>query len=175
MIYLLLGKDDFSKKEFLESLKQKQAPKLSQPENALEVCSFYDLENLAQAEQAILDSNLFGGKKLVKLYGLFSAGLGEEFLNKIKASANIVVFIEESLDKRKAETKKILENKNLEIMEFEVPAAAEFKKWVIARAKKYDLKLSGKALDLFLQRLGIDQVEFGEQLYSLWQADSELQ
>ncbi len=167
MIYLLLGSDDFSKKQFLTDLQTKEK---------LEVVSFTDPESPPSFKQAVNDSNLFGGKKLVKAYDYFAAGLADEqLLESIAASSNIVVFIEEKLDKRKAETKKVLANKNLKVMEFTIPVGIEFKKWVQERTKTLDLKLSGKALDLFLSRLGFGAEGYGEPLYSLWQADSELQ
>lgn len=172
MLYLLLGKDDFSKREFLNQLTEKEK---------LEFCSFAEGAAAGEVAPTILDANLFGGKKLVKLVNFFSGGVGDEsFIEKIQGTSNIVVFFEDKLDKRKSETKKILNNKNLKVLEFEIPAGAEFKKWVVERAKKYGLKLSGKALDVFLQRMGIVTQEgfgggYGDQIYSLWQADAELQ
>jgi DNA polymerase-3 subunit delta len=167
MIYLLLGSDDFSKKEFLQQLQEKEK---------LEVCSFFEPNELKAFSQAVNDSNLFGSKKMVRAYDFFSKGIADEaLLESIAASTNEVVFIEEKLDKRKSETKKILTNKKLKLVEFNVPVGIEFKNWVQNRIKKYELKLSGKPLDLFLKKLGFGGEGYGEPMYSLWQADSELQ
>ena len=166
MIYLLLGIDDFSKKEFLNDLQTKEK---------LEVVVFTDASALSGLRQAVNDSNLFGGKKLVLAYDFVAGGaVDEKLLTEFAGSANIVAFIEEKLDKRKAETKKILADKNLKVLEFAVPVGIEFKKWVQERIKALDLKLSGKALDLFLSRLGFGAEGYGEPLYSLWQGGSEL-
>jgi DNA polymerase III delta subunit len=170
MIYLLLGSDDFTKKEFLEQLA------VGNGKAKLEVCSFFEPENTVEIMQAANDSNLFGGKKLLRIYDFFSRGGDVGLLQKIKDSSNIIAFLEAKLDKRKTETKALLANKSLEVKEFNIPAGPEFKNWVSQRAKQYNLGLSGKALDFFLLRLGFgNDVGFGEPAYNLWQADSELQ
>jgi len=166
MIYLLLGADDFSKKGFIKELQSKEK---------LEIVAFSEPSALSVFKQAVNDSNLFGGKKLVLAYDFVAGGLvDEKLLEDISGSANVVAFIEEKLDKRKSENKKLLTNKNLKVMEFAVPIGIEFKKWVQDRAKFLELNLSGKALDLFLSRLGFGAEGYGEPMYSLWQADSEL-
>lgn len=167
MIYILTGPDDFSKNEFLNDLMQKQK---------LLVVSFFDDSDQGQIVSAANDSDLFGDKKLVKVYGfLKKLEDSESFFNAIADSSNEIVFIEESLDKRKTETKKILADKRLTVKEFEIPQAAEFKKWLTDRSKKYNLKFGPGAFDLLAERLGISFAQNEEPLYNLWQADSELQ
>jgi len=127
----------------------------------------------------VVNDNLFGGKKLVKIYDFFSAAAlaGDEldiFISKLSKSSNATIFIEEKLDKRKSETKKLLANKNIKVLQFEQPQGPEFKKWAENRAQKYGLKFGRGALDLLTQRLGIDAGDFGGVTYDLWQADSEL-
>lgn len=170
MIFLLLGSDDFSKKEFTADLQHK--------ENA-ETVSFYEFSNMSEVLNAILNENLFSKRKLVKLYDFFAAGVleGEEleaFLTKISKSLNTVLLIEQKLDKRKSETKKLFVNKNLKILEFEMPETAEFQKWVSERSKKYKLVFGPGALDLFVQRMAIEKGDFGGPVFDLWQADSEM-
>ncbi len=201
MLYLLLGSDDFSKKEFIEGLKIKQSIKRAV------VFDGSDLVSVA------LSGDLFGGKQLIIVRDYFSgkaAAAGREsadtsmesgdtsaesgdayasaasaIIKAIKSAPNDVVFIEEKLDKRKSETKKILANKDLKVMEFAVPEGAEFKKWVSARAKIYGLAFAPGAMDVFMEKLigqqagagaGYGAPVFGSQLlYDLWQVDSELQ
>lgn len=173
MIYLLLGKDDFSKKEFL----QKNS-------SGLDILSFDTSEelNADRIFETYISGDLFGGKKLIKLEGaLGDASFAENFFNRLdkeakqsKDSQNILAFVEESLDKRKKETKAMLTNKNLKVIEFEIPSEDAFKKWVIERAKTYEIKFGKGVLELFLSRLGLGVGEFGKELYSLWQADNEL-
>ncbi|GAC1414537.1 MAG: DNA polymerase III subunit delta [Candidatus Doudnabacteria bacterium] len=167
MNYLLLGSDDFLKKEYIKDLVAKEK---------LEVCSFFETDQPDNVIRAATDINLFGGKKLIKVYNFFSKGLADQnFLEKLFLNSNIVIFLEDKLDKRKAETKKILANKNLKVLEFNTPIGLDFRKWLENRIIFYNLKLSGKSLELFLQRIGFGIGEYGPPLYSLWQVDSELQ
>lgn len=164
MIYLLLGKDDYSKKQFLKELQAK--------EQAAALEYFYEWN-----EQAVLGAvrnfGLFAKKQIAVIFGQLGKFDFAEFIEKIKDTPNILVFIEDALDKRKTETKKILADKNIKTVEFEIPAGAELRKWVQERAKQIGLKLNVKALDLLLARLGADSAE-GERLYNLWQVNSEL-
>ncbi|MBU6447484.1 hypothetical protein KGQ24_01410 [Patescibacteria group bacterium] len=190
MLYLLLGSDDFSKKEFVEDLKSKNGAQ------AVIFDGAGDLAGLA------MSGDLFGGKKIIiareYFSGKSSAADGQDgqtaaadLIKQLKAAQNEVVFIEEKLDKRKTETKKLLASKDLKVVEFEIPQGAEFKAWVLARAKKLGLSFAAVALDVFLHRLtgqenigvggygaggaGYGAPVFGSQvLYDLWQADSEL-
>ncbi len=172
MIYLLLGKDDFSKKEYLDEF------------GGTQKMQFFDGEiepfSAEQVWQAYINRDLFGGNKTVLVRGAFAAaGFAEEFFALVdradsSETSNILIFEESALDKRKKETKEILARKDFKIVEFEIPRGEEFRKWITARAIKYQLKLSGKALDLFLERMGTE-ADFGKEIYDLWQANSELQ
>ncbi len=166
MIYIYLGEDDFSKKEEIKSLKEKESA---------EVVSFFDCTP-QMIQQAALENTLFGGKKIICIYEYFSKGFDSGIIEVMKNSSHTVIFLEEKLDKRKTETKKILSDKNVKVLEFHIPEAAEFTSWVKKQAKKYDLKLSAKAEELFLKRLGASLNNSGYQtpLYDLWQTDSEL-
>ena len=166
MIYIFLGSDDFSKKEELKAMQQKESA---------EIVSFFDYEP-EMIRQAAMENTLFGGRKILCINNYFSKGFDSEILEQIHSSLNTVIFLEEKLDKRKAETKKILSNKNLKVLEFNTPEAADFVAWVKKQAKKYDLKLSGKAEELFLKRIGVsfNSSSYQAPLYDLWQADSEL-
>ncbi len=173
MIYLLLGSDDFTKKEFVAQ---------SQATEKAEQLSFFDFskpkEALTEIFNTALNANLFGGKKVLKIYDFFASGAAaeqpEEIIEKLSKSSNTIFFIEQKLDKRKNETKVLLANKNLKVVEFNLPQGPEFKSWVLDRAKKYNLNFGKSALDLFIERVGTDEGGFDGAVYDLWQADSEL-
>ncbi len=166
MIYLLLGNDDFSKKEFLDEL---------QAVEKLEVSSFIEPESSKEILQTAMEVDLFGGKKMLKIYDLFSRGVADaSVIDEVKNSPNLVIFLETKLDKRKAETKALLGRKELKVKEFNTLTGLEFKNWLNSRVSKYELNLSGKAMELFLQKIGFASADFGDALYSLWQVDSEL-
>lgn len=166
MIYIFLGSDDFSKKEEIKTMQQKESA---------EIVSFFDYDP-EMIRQAVMENTLFGGRKILCINNYFSKGFDSLILEQIHSSLNSVVFLEEKLDKRKAETKKILSNKNLKVLEFNTPEAADLVAWVKKQTKKYDLKFSGKAEELFLKRMGVSYSNSSYQapLYDLWQVDSEL-
>jgi DNA polymerase III subunit delta len=167
MIYILTGSDDFSKNEFLNYLIQKQK---------LLVISFFDDSDEKQIVSAANDSDLFGDKKLVKVQGFLKKLFdSESFFNSIAGTTNEVVFIEEILDKRKTETKKILADKRVTVKDFSIPQGADFKKWLTDRTKHYNLQFAPGASDFLAERLGVSFAVNEEPLYNLWQADSELQ
>ncbi|MDB4939602.1 MAG: polymerase delta subunit [Candidatus Doudnabacteria bacterium] len=175
MIYLLLGSDDFSKKEYVKGLEAKER---------LEPAVFYDTDGIAALARTATEANLFGGRKIIFGYDFFSKNLvNEAVLEEISKNLNIIVFFEEKLDKRKTETKKILAHPKLKVLEFNTLVGAEFRKWVDARANLYGLKFGGRSFDLFLERIGFvggssfaggGAATFGAPAYSLWQVDSEL-
>jgi DNA polymerase-3 subunit delta len=166
MIYLFLGPDTFSKKQFIDELKAK---------GKLELIRFYDDATEDNLLKAALNSSLFDTKKIIISEEFITKNSPEaSFFDKLGGSENIVIFLENALDKRKTENKKIIANRKIVTKDFAIPTGDAFKKWTEGRAKYYDLKLNNQALQEFLFRLGINQGEFGKELYTLWQVDSEL-
>ena len=173
MIYLLLGKDDFSKREFFSGLRAAKP---------VEVLQFEGVGSEKEIMRAASELSLFSQPKLLKILN-FMSGVNEDFnldsfiasLAASTAQGNTFVFIEDALDKRKKQSKAILADKRITAKEFNVPGGADFKKWVEQRAAGYKLSFAPRALDALLTRLGVGQGSFGDELYSLWQADSDLQ
>ncbi len=171
MIYLMTGKDDFSKREFFEQLKAKEA--------GADVLIFEGEGSSKDILQATSEQGLFSSKKLFKITNFFS-GVNEDFqldafLAALAHSGNTYVFIEDALDKRKKQSKAVTGDKRITAKDFVIPSGPAFSKWVGDRAATYKATFAPKALEQFLSRLGMGQGEFGDELYDLWQADSELQ
>lgn len=148
---------------------------LLQKERA-EVCSFFgdELDERSLVSQS-MNSGLFAVKKVMKVYGfLQKVADTEALINDLSSSTDTVVFIEESLDKRKKETKALLSNARIKVVEFEIPRDLELKKWVETQSKKYNLVFNTDALVLFLNRIGMGQEENNLPIYNLWQVDFEL-
>jgi DNA polymerase III subunit delta len=165
MIYLLLGTDDFSKKECLQELENKEK---------LEKVELIDPspEDLFSAGAS---ASLFSSKRLIKAEGFFSKNdYDPEYVDKLSKSDSVFIFVEPSLDKRKTATKKLLADKNITVKEFKLPLGDNLKKWVISRCEKLGLKFGAGALDVFLQRIGAYGSEQSGEIYSLWQVDHEL-
>ena len=165
MIYLLLGPDDFSKKAYSKDLESL---------GGLDVATFFDDAD-EQGIVAASGGSLFGGGKVVKAYNFLSKGTySDEFITRLKNASGTFIFIEDILDKRKAGNKKLLADKDITVKEFKIPSGDALKKWIIDRSKEHGLKISSHAIQAFMQRIGDGQGEFGKELYSLWQVDSEL-
>ena len=93
-------------------------------------------------------------------------------------------FLEEKLDKRSADNKKLLANKAVQIKEFVLPHGREVDAWLIARAQALGTKLSARTADVLAVALGRDnakEIKAGgkvvavQEVYNLWQAENELQ
>src|ERR1700759_4187921 len=99
MVYLLLGKDDFTKKEFLAQLREQE--KFGSTEY------FYEWDQRG-IMAGLGSSGLFGGKKLIIINGQIGKFDFDDFMQRAKSPDVAIAFIEENLDKRKTETKNIL-------------------------------------------------------------------
>lgn len=126
------------------------------------------------------ETDLFSKPKVFVLNKMLEMG---ESMEKIIASANAVVIMVKSLDKRKKETKDLLARKDIITKEFILPHGKELDKWIINRVGEYGGKISADAANELVIRLGRDEAretKFGgkivsvEEIYNLWQAESEV-
>lgn len=204
MIHILLGPDDYSKKSFIAALVNPvrdddagklastfMSPDLSPP------ASFTAFSNGVKDQSADLvvyhqDDELPGALRLTET-DLFSRrkvfvfdGVMPELQDKLEdliTSKNSIVISVESLDKRKKENKDLLANKDIIVKEFNLPHGMELNKWIENRVGELGGKIAKPAVDELAVRLGRDNakeikvagkvISTGE-VYSLWQADSEI-
>ncbi len=173
MLTLLIGPDDFTKKEYVFQLAKKQQADLEFFRNPAALPS---LEELTQ-------QNLFSKPKVFVLEGLVEKFASPDITVKLAKSKNEIIFIEEKLDKRKANLKNLLADKNIAAKEFVLPHGKELDKWIGERAKFFGAKISLKAIDALAKKLGRDEFKetrFGgkvaevKEAFNLWQADSEI-
>jgi DNA polymerase III delta subunit len=172
MLTLLLGPDDFSKKQFItHQAKLREA----------------DLVMFGEGEQAphvsvFLETDLFSRPKVFAL--LVLPAMSEAELEKILSSANSVVVSLKSLDKRKKENKELLANPKIQVKEFGLPHGKELDAWIIERVKSANGNISAAAANALAVALGRDEAKETkvggkviavEEVYDLWQADSEIQ
>ncbi len=174
MLYLLLGPDGFGKREYINALCA---------EKKAEAVYFNDEENLPLAEE-LTQQDLFSLPKVFVLKALLGKYGGPGLAEKFIASKNYIIFAELKLDKRSSENKKLLANKNIEVKQFELPHGSELNGWIEQRSKFYNGQISSEAAEALAVALGRDnakETKFGgkvvdvEEVYNLWQADSELQ
>ena len=172
MLILLLGPDDYSKKTYIDSLARGKGA---------------DLVRVGDGEELpgvlrLIETDLFSKPKVFCLE-VMPEFLGTD-LEKVIASPNQIVVSQKSLDKRKKETKDLLNNKNIVVKQFDLPHGEELNRWILERVKSLNGTISSTAVELLAIALGRDdakETKFGgkvvnvEEIYNLWQADSEVQ
>ena len=173
MLTLLLGPDDFSKTQYIDSLS-------STGNIVVEV--FTDVESTPQAEN-LASQDLFSKPKIFVLRGLVKKYSADDIVEKFISSKNNIIIVEEKLDKRSTENKALLANKSITTKEFNLPHGEVLDEWIIAHVKKLGGKIESRAASLLAQTLGRDnakETKFGgkivsvEEVYNLWQVDSEV-
>ena len=173
MLTLLLGPDDFSKKEYINSLAQKEK---------CEVEVFVDPENLPNADN-LASQDLFSKPKIFVLQNLIAKFNQSDIISKLVSSKNHIVITEQKLDKRLSDNKQLFTNKNITVKEFTLPHNRELNVWIIERAKFLKGSISKDAVEALAVALGRDnakETKFGgqvvsvEEIFNLWQADSEI-
>ncbi len=173
MITLLLGSDDFSKKNFIDALVLNKGAFLSVFSEATEI----------PETGALLESDLFSKPKVFVLQNIMP-DFGSVNLEKCILTLNQIVISLKSLDKRKKENKELLSNPKITVKEFSLPHGRELDKWIQNRVSFYKGKISQNATEALAVRLGRDngketkvagKVIAVEEVFDLWQADSEIQ
>ena len=172
MLSIYLGSDDFSKKQSVEALAEKQKAKavfLIQP------------ESLPMGE--LRGQDLFGGKKVFVLQDAIKL-LDEHNLPELIQSPNQIVLIEQKIDKRSSFNKSLLNNKSITVKEFNLPHGQELNKWITNRVKELGGKIEAQAVEVLAVNLGRDEAKetkFGgkvvdvQEVYSLMEANNEIQ
>lgn len=173
MIYLLLGSDDFTKNEYILTLAKEIG---GQPD------VFFDPETLPNISD-LSQTDLFSKEKIYVLKGLLQKYNDPNNIEKLIATRNRIIFVEEKLDKRSADNKKLLNQTGIQVKEFVLPHGRELNNWIQERAKYYGAKFSQEAIENLSVALGRDlarETKFGgkvvsvEEVYNLWQADNEI-
>lgn len=174
MIILLLGPDDFSKKQYIGALAKEQ-----QAES-----QFFTDAAEAPLLSGFLEQDLFAKKNMFVLESLLSKyEFNAEILDKLIASQNIIIFKEEKIDKRLGSSKQLLSHKGVEVKDFALPHGQELDAWIQGRVKNLGGSISGEAVNLLAQKMGRDEAietKFGgkvvevKEIYNLWQVDGEI-
>lgn len=174
MLTLLLGPDSFSKKEFISSLASKEKAEVE----------FFINKDSAPRLDSLREQDLFAGKKIFVLQGLFGEyDWEEQVISGLAGSANYIVLEEDKLDKRGVAAKKILASKQVNIVEFILPHGRELDDWIVKRFAFYGVSVPSRIAVLLAEKLGREnavETKFGgkivdvKEVYDLWQVDSEI-
>lgn len=164
MIYLFLGKDSFGKKESIAELKH------AKPSAELVVLD--EPETEGEILREISGVSLFSKDKIVIVNNALGKLNTETLIDSLASSTDTIILQEESLDKRKKESKALLADKRITLREFPIPSGSAFDSWISARAKKYGFSFAPGAARYFAEKLGDDGRNDTD--YNLFQADNEL-
>ncbi|MFA5991533.1 MAG: hypothetical protein WC794_04795 [Candidatus Doudnabacteria bacterium] len=174
MLTLLQGPDDYSKRQYVANLEQTLK---------LKADFFVDAET-PPVMNDLAGADLFAKTKIYALKNMISLFNNEVNIASLLASKNQIIFIEEKLDKRSSDNKKLLANKAVQIKEFLLPHGREVDAWLIKRSHALGTKLSARTADVLAVALGRDnaketkvggKVVAVQEVYNLWQAENELQ
>lgn len=172
MLTLLLGPDDFSKKDFIDSLVK---------DKGVDLAVFSEGDQIPNAAR-FLEADLFSRPKVFVLQNIMPE-FGQADIEKLTLSANHIFIVIKTLDKRKKENKDLLSNKKITVKEFILPHSSELNQWIAKRAAFYSGAIHKDATDLLAVRLGRDngketkvagKIISVEEVFNLWQADNEI-
>ena len=171
MPYLLLGPDDYSKKLFVASLVQKTGGDLV----------MFRQEEVLPEVSTLSQTDLFSKVKVFWFNNImpdFAASFPD-----FSKSKNRVVISMVSLDKRKKESKELLNNESFEVKDFPLPHGRELDEWIISRVSELGGSIIKPAASALAEALGRDsgketkiagKIISVEEIFNLWQADSEI-
>jgi DNA polymerase III delta subunit len=164
MLYLLLGKDTYTKQRRLRQLAAQHKAELSRINSA---------ENLNLAE--LTEPTLFSSARLFVLDGLIGKLDFDSQAESLVVSPHVIVLIEDTLDKRKKTSTQWLKHKQIKVEEFTAPTGLALQQWLMGRAKELNLKLDKSVADYLISVLmPVSTNRFVEPTADLWQFDSEL-
>jgi DNA polymerase III delta subunit len=172
MITLLLGSDNFSKKEFIDSLVK---------DKGADLVVFSEGDETPSAG-SLMETDLFSKPKVFVLQNITPEFLQAD-IEKLILSANNIIVSAKTLDKRKKENKELIANAKITVKEFLLPHGRELNEWISDHVKFCGGAMSKEAIDLLAVRLGRDngketkiagKVVSVEEVFDLWQADSEI-
>ena len=146
-----------------------------------------DLEVFSSPEEIppiarLTEADLFSRPKTFVFEGMVPE-LGET-VNKIIESQNHIIISVQNLDKRKKENKDLFSNPKVKVQEFSLPHGTDLNKWIENRVKELDGRISKPAVEELAVRLGRDlsrdiraggKLISSEEVYTLWQTESEIQ
>lgn len=177
MLHLLLGQDDFSKKQHIKQAYLAQGAGESR-------AYFADSEGVDWQEFLVQD--LFSKPKVFILNEcakLLEKKDSEPPWADLAKTPNQIFLCEQKLDKRSNFAKKLLSQPEVAVVQFDLPHEAQFDGWLVRRAGELGGAMEEGAARLLAHKLGRDdfletrvmgKVVGVQEVFSLWQADAEL-
>jgi len=177
MFNLLLGQDDFSKKQHIKQAYL--AAKAGESQS-------YFADSEISGWQIFLGQDLFSKPKVYILNecakSLEKIGTEPPWAD-LEKTPNQIFLCEEKLDKRSNFSKKLLSQPGVKIVQFDLPHLSQLDDWIINLARELGGKISPEVVALLARKLGRDdfsetrvmgKVVDTQEVFSLWQADAEI-
>lgn len=152
-MYLLYGEEAYLRKQYRDRLREAIVG-----DDTMN-CSFYEGKNIPVGEVIDLAETLpfFAERRLIVIQssGLFKSG-GEELCEYLAkpSSGTYFIFVETEVDRRSRLYKAV--SKGGYAAEFTLQDEAVLKKWILGMVKRENKKISGQALEYFLDKTGTD-------------------
>lgn len=163
-VHLLYGEEQYMVRYYKNLLKEK----LSQPDDTMNVASFYgsqtspsEIDDVAQILPFLAPNRLI----LVESSGFFkNASDMADYIDKFPETT-YVVFLEQEIDKRNRLYKWV--NKNGCVTECKKQSVSMLSKWVAGYLKRADKKITVEAVQTLLERVGTDMETLTGELEKL--------
>ena len=161
-IYVFYGEEKYDLQKEVEKIK-KEFVKLQQGVNLFYITK----ENIADIYSICETTTFFGEDKLI-IADKTSLKLDiSRLFETVNNTKTIVIFIEESIDKRTSEYKSILKNKEIVLKEFKFHDVNTLKKYVIEILGKYNVNISSVDAEYLVLTSGEDKFNLINELNKL--------
>lgn len=165
MLYLLLGENHIAKKEFIHHLARAQKAELEYVRGG----------NAAPEWGQLTEASLFGGVKVLAIEGLLASLDMEKVLPIFKKSTHHILLVEDKLDLRKNEHKKLFKDADISVHTFDIPEGHELASWIRSRVTAQGGAISAAAIAQLLEMLlPTAENSFTTPVVNMWQLDYEL-
>jgi DNA polymerase III delta subunit len=170
MLYLLLGPDDYSKKQYITELATALKATVARYGEGETVPSLGELTEpslFSQSKIFVIDS------------GISKLDLAEN-VDRIITGVHHVVCVETKLDKRKAASQALIKDKRITVKEFPIPQGNDLVAWIKNEVTTLGAKIDPTAIETLLEIWGASAAPRKgsfipvEPQYSLWQVHQEL-
>lgn len=167
-LYLLLGKENHLKKEFIQSLKKKFFPT---GDSSLNYQEFnIDKERLSSVVDFIQTAPFLSEQRVAVLWGLDELEDDEQSallaVKKRWPSTGVLIACSDAANLKKSDFLSNL-GKDAHVTIFHVPFDRDMPQWLANRASKKGIPLDGQAIMLLLERVGKDIAALDSSLESL--------
>ncbi len=157
-VYLLYGKEEFLKKEFIQKLRREQFSSQQNPE-----MGFEQFEASEQSLGAVIDflqnASFFASQKLAVLHGVDELEAEDRqrllvFIENLPSSSTLILVSQEPNLKKEAFLRNLSEKSRA--IACHLPFDKDLPRWVEARVKKLGKTIECEATSLLIERVGKD-------------------